>query len=128
MRREIRFLKKLRQFIESFCEFLGWFCFETPLLVISIVIGVLVFFIWGLWYSSNYDEISTESYQELQALAAEYPEEIRPLVLSALESEKNINGRERREILNKYNELVKGQISRCEPPRESCEKTLESTE
>lgn len=72
---------------------------------------------------------STKSYMELQALAAEYPDEIRPLVLEAIESEDKIIGKERSAILKKHKELVKGQILRSEPPKvKECEKTTGSAE
>jgi len=109
--------------------FLGWFCFETPCGFIALVIGVLVGGIWLIVYSSANGEISTTSYTEIQALATEYPDEIRPMVLEALESEGKIIGKEHSAILKRHKELVKGQISRSEPPKvKECEETTGSAE
>lgn len=129
MRKVNRVVRFLKDFVSDFLSFVGdfldWFCFETPLLVVFIAIGVVFWFVWSCWHSATYGEISTESYREIQALAAEYPEKIRPMVLSALKSENKIIGKERSEILSKHQELLKElmkrQIENCEPPK-PCEK------
>lgn len=112
--------RRLRGFWQLICNIFEFSFAESPfgwiVAIILIIWGCISYFSWH-W---NTHEVYTKSYRVMQSHAAEFPDDLRPIILEALASDGMITGEEFDEIQFKYEELerdaVKAAIERCEEP------------